>query len=444
MKYNWETERALLGGLMLEPALIADVLERLRPEDFHKAAHGRLFALLAEMVEKSNDLDIRLVMDEIGRRGDWDAYGGAAYVAGLPNECPAPHNAPLYAERVREHAVRRNLVTAATAIIEDVKKGEKDLTTLLDDAERSVFELSQLSGTRDWVSLAEVLDDEYLRIQKRAETPGDVTGLPTGFTFLDRLLAGLQPGNLVIVAARPGMGKTSFALNIANAVVQRSGLAVGVFTLEMSRGELVTRMLCSQARVDATRVKTGRLDREDWRRLNDAVEFLHPLPMAIDDGGDLTVHALRSKARRLRSEHPNLGLLVVDYLQLMKGSGGPKDSREQQISAISRGLKMLAKELQIPIIALSQLNRGVDARTDKRPVMSDLRESGAIEQDADVILFIYRDEFYNQDSPKKGVATIIVGKHRSGPTGEVDLAFLGEFTLFQNLARGDEGSDGYM
>jgi replicative DNA helicase len=434
--HNWETERALLGGVMLDPSQLLEVRERVASADFHRPAHEALFALLCELADAGQSPDTTLVLDELARRGNAEKVGGAGYVAGLPAACPSVENLGTYASRVADHAVRRRLVLAAQTIIDEVEAGEKPTTDLLDVAEREVFALSQATGARDWHAISTVVDEQLMEIQTRAERPGDVTGIPTGFTDLDRKLAGFHPGQLIILGARPAMGKTAFALNLALAAATRGGVAVGVFSLEMSRHELVGRMLCSDGRVDAGRVRTGRLSQDDWRRLMDAGERLHSLPIAIDDTSGLTVGQLRSKSRRLKSEHPNLGLIVVDYLQLMQGTGGAKESREQVISTISRGLKILAKELGITVVALSQLNRGLESRTDKRPMASDLRESGAIEQDADVIMFIYRDEIYKEDSPDKGIAEIIVAKQRGGETGTVKLAFQGEFTLFQNLAPG--------
>ena len=432
--HNWETERALLGGVLLDPSQLLEVRERLAPADFHRPAHESLFTLLCELADAGHAPDTTLVLDELARRGNAEKVGGAGYVAGLPAACPSVENLLTYATRIADHAVRRRLVLAAQTIIDEVEAGEKPTTDLLDVAEREVFALSQATGSRDWHAMSTVVDEQMMEIQARSERPGDVTGIPTGFVDLDKKLAGFHAGQLIILGARPAMGKTAFALNLALSAATRGGAAVGIFSLEMSRHELVGRMLCSEGRVDAGRVRTGRLAQDDWRRLVDASGRLHALPIAIDDTSGLTVGQLRSKARRLKSEYPALGLIIVDYLQLMQGTGGAKESREQVISTISRGLKILAKELGITVVALSQLNRGLESRTDKRPMASDLRESGAIEQDADVIMFIYRDEIYKEDTPDKGIAEIIVAKQRGGETGTVKLAFQGEFTLFQNLA----------
>lgn len=435
MKYNWEVERSLLGGLMLDASQLAEVREAVRPEDFHNPRHGALFTLLIEVVERTGNCDVISVMDEVGRRDAFEEFGGAAYITGLPNACPSVENIESYAARVREHATRRNLVAAAEAIIGDVKTGEKDLPTLLDDAERGVFALSELSGKSEWHPLSEIIDEQIVTIQERQKNPGDVTGITTGFVDLDKKLAGFNRSDLIILAARPAMGKTALALNMAVAAAEKSGVAVGIFTLEMSRQQLATRMLCAEAMVDASRVRTGHLDvHEDWRKLTRAAEKLADLPIEIDDSGGLTISSLRSKARRLRAKRPDLGLIIIDYLQLMQGQGGPKESRENAVSGISRGLKLLAKELDIPVVALSQLNRTLENRPNKRPQPSDLRESGSIEQDADIILFIYRDEVYHEDSPKKGLAEVIVAKNRAGAIGDVTLTFDGRWTLFRNYA----------
>ena len=441
--HNWETERSLLGGMLLDSRQIPDLLERVSAEDFARPNHRALFQLLVDLQGAQGAVDIVSLLDEVERRGESEDFGGAAYLAGLPSSCPSVDNLHVYATRVREHAVRRRLLEAAQSIAEEVQDGASDLATLLDGAEKRIFDVSQLSGARDWHQLSLVLDEQMRAIEERAATPGDVTGTTTGFVDLDRMLSGLHKTDLLILAARPAMGKTAFALNIGLNAALKDGVGVGIFSMEMSRQQLATRLLCAHARVDATRVRTGALDVDDWRRLGEAADHLHSLPFFIDDTPGLTIAQLRSKARRLRSECPNLGLIVIDYLQLMQGSGGAKESRENAVSAISRGLKILAKDLQVPVIALSQLNRSLESRTDKRPMPSDLRESGAIEQDADVILFIYRDEVYNPDSPEKGIAEIIIAKQRSGPIGKVKLAFLGQFTLFQNYAASPTGSDGY-
>ncbi len=445
LPHNWETERAVLGGVLIAPERLLEVRERLKPEQFHRPAHQHLFQLVCELADRGSVPDISIVLDEVERRGEAERVGGIAYVVGLPAACASVENLEAYALRVVDYSVRRRLMIASLEIQEAVQEGTREVSELLDGAEKAIFEISNLSGPRDWHPLASIIDEQILEIQRRTENPGDVTGVTTGFIDLDKRLAGLQRTDLIILAARPAMGKTAFVLNLALNAALKGGVAVGMFSLEMSRHQLATRMLCSHARVDASAVRTGALDPNgDWVRLTEAAEVLHSLPIHIDDSPGLTITQLRSKARRLKAEHPNLGLLIIDYIQLMQGSGGPKESRENVISNISRGLKVLAKELDVPVIGLSQLNRSLESRPDKRPMQSDLRESGAIEQDADIILFIYRDERYNPDSPKKGVAEIIIAKQRSGPTGTVELAFIDKHLLFQNLARPGEVPNGYF
>ena len=446
LPHNWETERALLGGLMLAPEQLLQVRESIVADDFHRPAHQHLYALLCALADAGAVPDTMVLLDEIERRGEAERVGGIAYVIALPQACPTVDNLEAYGRRVKEHAVRRQLLLAARQIEADIQEGVKDLGSLMDGAEKAVFEIANVTGTKSWHPLSNIIDEQILEIQHRASNPGEVTGVPTGFIDLDKKLAGLQRTDLIVLAARPAMGKTAFVLNLALNAALKGGVAVGMFSLEMSRHQLATRMLCSHARVDASLVRTGNLDpNEDWRRLIEASEVLHSLPILIDDTPGLTINQLRSKARRLKAEYPNLGLLIVDYLQLMTGTGGPKESRENVISNISRGMKILAKELQVPVMALSQLNRSLESRTDKRPMPSDLRESGAIEQDADVILFIYRDEVYTKEaSAKKGIAEIIIAKQRSGPIGTVELAFLDKYILFQNLAGPSDTPSGYF
>ena len=439
---GWEVERALLGGLMLDPTQLGEVTERISADAFSRPPHANLFSLLAAIQEFGQRGDIVSVMDEIGRRNA-DDYDGLAYVAALPNSCPSVENLVVYADRIREASVRRRLVEAGARIVEIVKKEPKDIDSLIDEAEATLFAVTQGSGRTDWHELSVVVDEQFAVIQERGAAQGEVIGAPSGFYDLDRMLSGFQPGQLIILAARPAMGKTAFALNIALTAAAHG--PVGIFSLEMSRQELASRMLCARGEVDATRVRTGMLDKSDWEKLTQAVEDLHALPIEIDDTPGLTISQLRSKARRLMSKRRKLSLLVVDYLQLMQGSGGAKESRENVISNISRGLKILAKELGVPILALSQLNRALEGRTDKRPLPSDLRESGAIEQDADIIMFIYRDDYYNKDdSPDKGLAEIIVAKQRAGPTGTVKLVFDGKYTLFRNYADPTSTPGGYV
>lgn len=431
-----EAERALLGGLLQEPSELVRVAERVRPEDFYRPEHAALFKLLVEMQTRGDSIDLVTVAERLTRGNQADRYGGAGYVAELPEHAPSTANLPHYAEVIREKSSLRDLIRVSVELANKAYAQPDDVTTLLDQAARDMAMLGQGTGRKSWLAISEIVDEELLRIEQVAEKGGTTSGLTTGFADLDKKLAGLHKSDLYILAARPAMGKTALGLNIAQNVALMENVAVGVFSLEMSRGQLVTRMLCCHGLVDAGRVRTGQMDTDDWDRFLDASEYLRKATIQIDDNPGLALAELRARARRLKSEHPNLGLIVLDYLQLMRGDDA-RAPREQQISAISRGLKAMAKDLDCAVIALSQLNRGVESRADKRPLVSDLRESGAIEQDADVILFIYRDEYYNPESLDKGLAEVIIAKQRNGPTGTVKLAFQGQFTRFDNYLEDD-------
>ena len=440
---NTDTERSLLGGLLLDAAQVPEIREVLTPEDFSMPRHQFLFATILRLADAAVTPDVTTVLDDLQRRHDEERHGGVAYIVALPLACTSVDNLDVYARRVKEHSQRRRLLLAARQIEEDIQAGVKDLAELMDGAEKGVFGVTAMSGARDWYTAEDIAAENLIELTKRSNNPGIVTGLSTGFIDLDKKLAGLHRTDFVVIAARPAMGKTAFVLNVMVNAALSDNVTVGMFSLEMSRHQLVMRMVGGQSRVDASRMRTGELDTEDWRRLGEGTDVIASLPILIDDTPGLTINQLRGKARRMKAQYPNLGLLVVDYIQLMQGSGGAKETRENVISNISRGLKMLAKELDIPVIGLSQLNRSVESRTDKRPMPSDLRESGAIEQDADVILFLYRDEVYNKEaSPKKGIAEVIIAKQRSGPIGTIDLAFLDKYVLFQNLA-GQSASGAY-
>ncbi len=436
-----EAERAVLGALMLEPRQLDTIREIVHDEMFYPEVHRKIFALMVSMHDAGQPPEMLALVDRIMSTEDQEEYGGVAYVSSLPERVPTTRNIEYYAEMVRDKAIRRRLIEVSHEITQAVSK-EHDLEVLLDSAESAVFSVSQGRKQKDWYPLPELIDVEYQRIQQNWEKRGSVTGVTTGYVDLDQKLAGFQPGDLIILAARPAMGKTALALNFVRHAAMEGGVAAAMFSLEMPKGQLASRMLCAEGKVDAERVRSGYLRRdEEWPALADAAETLHQVPIYIDDTPALTVNQVRSKARRLKAERPDLGLVAIDYLQLMQGSGGPRESREQAISSISRGLKGLAKELEIPVLALAQLNRGVEGRPDKRPMMSDLRESGAIEQDADVVMFIYRDDYYNQDSEEPGIAELIIGKQRNGPTGKVKLVFQGKYLRFDSAEkrRGEEG-----
>jgi replicative DNA helicase len=437
-----DAERAVLGGLMLDPDQVLVVAEHLAAEDFYRDVHGQLFRVMVDMAKANEPTETAAVVEKVASKGMADATGGLDYVQRLADDVPSTKNLDYFAEIVRQRAVSRRLILSAEEIGGRARSGELELNELLDFAETSIFAVTQEGATLDWEQLSEIVDRAFLDIQARAESGADVAGVPTGFSDLDRILAGLHPTDLVILAARPGMGKTALALNIA-ANAAATGAGVGIFSLEMSRAQLATRMLCCQARVDSHSVRTGMLNKErDWPRLTDAAETLYRLPLYIDDTPALSITQIRSKARRLKTIYPGLAVIMIDYIGLMVGD--QRISRERQVALASQGLKALAKELDVCVVALSQLNRGVEMRDNKRPRLSDLRESGSIEQDADVIMFIYRDDYYNKDNPTEpGVAEVLVAKQRHGATGKVKLAFQDVYTRFENLAS-ETGSGRYV
>ncbi len=436
---NLDAERAILGGVIIENDALGRVLEHITPEDFYREAHRKIFEAMVTLYQEGKPVDPVTLTELLESQGVLEAVGGVSFLASLPDAVPVTTNLTAYARILREKAVLRRLLQAAEAISERVLSGEGEFQDILDFAEKSIFEISEFKAAQSFTHISKILQDTFAHIEQLYERKESITGLPTGLEGIDRLLAGLQPSDLIIVAARPSMGKTAFALNLCQHAALRVGVPVAIFSLEMSKEQLVLRMLTSESKVDATRVRTGQLDEDDWNRLVDGSEKLYHAPIYIDDTPGITIHELRAKVRHLRKEH-NIGLVVVDYLQLMTSSG-KLGSREQEIAEISRGLKAIAKELRLPVVALSQLNRSLESRTDKRPLMSDLRESGAIEQDADVIMFIYREVVYRRketeeelDEELKRRAEIIVGKQRNGPTGTVRLVFLGEYSSFVNPA----------
>ena len=429
-----EAERLLLGGLMRDSSEIDRITEIIEPDDFYRTEHQALFALLKDMHGKGIPIDAAVtVPDRVMRDGQPERFGGLEYVVELPDRVPATANLKHYAEVIREKALLRKLVHTAEFLREKALEQPEDVQILLKEASKRITDVGLSHGSRSWEPISMTVDEQLMEIEKANQQDGTTTGLTTGFVDLDQKLAGLHPTDLLILAARPGMGKTALALNLVQNVAIIEQVPVGVFSLEMSRGQLATRLLCCEGLVDAGRVRTGTLAQDDWDRLEEASETLRKAPIHIDDTPGLSIGEVSARARRLWAEQGNsLGLIVIDYLQLMRGDDA-RAPREQQISSISRGLKGLAKELGCPVIALSQLNRGVESRADKRPLVSDLRESGAIEQDADVIMFIYRDEYYNEDSLDVGVAEVIIAKQRNGPTGIVRLGFQGRFTRFDDI-----------
>ena len=440
--HSVEAEQSLLGGLLLDNQAFDRIADLVAAEDFYRDDHRRLYRHIAKLIEQGKPADVVTVAESVEASEDKDRTGGPAYLGSLAQNTPSALNIRRYAELVRERAVQRRLAQVATEIAEAaLSPAGKDVGQLLDEAETRILEVGEKGqrGTQGFEQIQPVLARVFERIDHlyHQENKSDVTGVPTGFIDLDERTAGLQPGELVIVAGRPSMGKTALALNFAEHVAVKNGIPVAIFSMEMGATQLAMRLLGSIARVDQHKMRTGRLNDEEWSRLSSAMGDLHNAPIYIDETGALNSLELRSRARRMHRQSGKLGLVVVDYLQLMSASGASQgENRATEISEISRSMKALAKELACPVVALSQLNRALETRNDKRPMMSDLRESGAIEQDADLILFIYREEVYFPEKMEsRGIAEVIIGKQRNGPIGKVELTFLGEHTRFENRAR---------
>ncbi len=435
-----EAEQSLLGGLLIDNTAFDKVADLVSAEDFYRDDHKRIWRHVLKLLEAGRPADVVTVGESIEASEDKDRAGGSAYLGALAQNTPSALNIRRYAELVRERSVQRRLAQVATEIAETaLSPSGKDVGQLLDEAESRIMEIGEAGnrGTQGFEGIQPVLARVFERIDHlyHQDNKSDVTGVATGFTDLDEKTAGFQPGDLIIVAGRPSMGKTAFALNIAEHVSMKEGGPVAIFSMEMGATQLAMRLLGSLARVDQHKMRTGRLNDEEWEKLSTAMGKLHEAPIFIDETAALNALELRSRARRMSRQYGKLGLVLVDYLQLMSASSAG-ENRATEISEISRSLKALAKELSVPVVALSQLNRALESRNDKRPMMSDLRESGAIEQDADVILFIYRDEVYFPEKPEsRGTAEIIIGKQRNGPIGKVDLTFLGEHTRFEDRAR---------
>ncbi|HRT27529.1 MAG TPA: replicative DNA helicase [Syntrophales bacterium] len=430
---NLEAEQSVLGGILLDNQALNSVMEILRVEDFYSEAHRKIFAAILDISEKSRPSDLVTLNDYLRDKKQIDAVGGAVYLASLVDTVPSAANIVHYSKIVKEKAILRNLIGTATDILTKSYNAGSDVDGLLDEAEHAIFEISENKIKPSFSPLKDLIKDSFRTIERLYEKKELITGVPTGFEKLDEMTSGLQRSDLIIIAGRPSMGKTAFALNIAQRAAIESGIPVAIFSLEMSKEQLAFRMLSSEAMVDSQRLRRGYPGETDWPKLTTAAGRLAEAPIYIDDTAAISVLEMKAKARRLKAES-GLGLLIVDYLQLMR-AGGSRDSREQEISEISRSLKALAKELNIPVVALSQLNRQVEQRTNRRPQMADLRESGAIEQDADVIMFLYRDEVYNRTEENTGLAEVNIGKQRNGPTGTVKLVFLEKFTRFENPSR---------
>jgi replicative DNA helicase len=437
-----EAESSVLGGLLLDNSAWDRVGDLLIDTDFYRYEHRLVFGAVAALVNANRPADVITVNEHLQNQGKSEEVGGLAYLHSLAQYVPSASNIRRYAEIVRERSILRKLVSASDEIATNAfnTKG-KPVDKILDEAEQKIFNIGE-EGSRmkqGFQSMDTLVVELLDRVQEMADNPNDITGVPTGFYDLDRMTSGFQAGDMIVLAARPSMGKTAFAINIAEHVALNEGLPVAVFSMEMGASQLAVRIVGSIGRIDQGHLRTGKLSDDEWPRLTEAIEKLRTVSLHIDETPGLTPSELRANARRLARQCGKLGLIVVDYLQLMSGSTSDGENRATELGEISRGLKMLAKELQCPVIALSQLNRSVEQRTDKRPMMSDLRESGAIEQDADVIMFIYRDDYYNKDSKDPGLAEIIIGKQRNGPTGTVKLAFIKPLTRFESLAHGGGG-----
>ncbi|MDR1572968.1 MAG: replicative DNA helicase [Clostridiales Family XIII bacterium] len=432
-----DAEKSVLGAIMLDKDALYGVMEILKAEDFYSDAHREICRAAAELHRRNEPVDTLTVSDELKRRKSLDMAGGRGYIAALSTMVPATANAAQYARIVAEKAVLRRLIGASSEIMEDGYRDSRDVREVLDDAERRIFAIAQTSQHTDYSKIGEVLYDNYKHIHEIANKKG-LTGLTTGFVDIDKKTSGLQKSDMIVVAARPGMGKTAFALNIAHKAALRAGAKVLIFSLEMSKEQLVYRFLSLESHVEITRLRDGKLNDEEWERINEAMDVLQGANIFIDDTPGIPVMEIKNKARRLKSEH-GLDLIVVDYLQLMS-EGGRAENRNQEISVISRMLKQLAREMECPVIVLSQLSREVEKRRDKMPVMSDLRDSGAIEQDADLIIFLHREDYYTDgadepDATQSNVCKTIIAKHRNGETGVIELSWVGRYTKFADRAR---------
>ncbi len=427
-----EAERSVLGAIMIENEAINVVVEHVEAEDFYREPHRKIFSAMLELSEKSEPIDLITLSDQLMAKGDFEDVGGAAYLSLLVDTIPTAANCSTYAKIIREKAILRRLIQGATEIVARGYEGGENVDYFLDYSEKIIFDVAQKRIKQGFFPMKDIVKESFKTIEMLCERKQMVTGVPSGFLELDRMTAGLQPSDLIIVAGRPSMGKTAFALCIAANAAVRHKVPCAIFSLEMSKEQLAQRLLCMEARIDSSKLRGGFLSDSDWPRLTEACGELSQAPLYVDDTPAINILEMRAKARRLQREH-GLGMIIVDYLQLMRGVTAT-DSREREISEISRSLKALAKELKIPIIALSQLNRMVENRKPPKPILADLRESGAIEQDSDVIMFLFREEVYDRDTVNKGIAEIIIGKQRNGPVGEIRLAFLGPYTKFENLA----------
>lgn len=425
--YSQEAEQAVLGAILVDGETFVDVAEQLREDDFFLSSNKTIFGAMAMLFNTNKPIDIVTVAEQLRENGTLDAAGGIPYLSQLALGVPTTENIRHYAGIIEDHAALRRLILAGQEIVSAGIEGAGEVPHIMDFAEQKLFDVMQKRRLKGFAHIKDVMADTFEQLQERSKNSGKLTGVPSGFTDLDMMTSGFQPSDLIILAARPAMGKTSFALNIAEHAAINAKVTTAIFSLEMSKEQLVTRLMSSQAMIDSKNLRDGTLSQADWDKLTGVIRPMTEAPIYIDDTPGITVTDIRAKCRRIK----NLGLIVIDYLQLMQGSRR-SENRQQEISEISRSLKILAKEFNVPVITLSQLSRSPDSRTDKRPMISDLRESGAIEQDADIVMFLYRDDYYNPESEKKNITECIIAKHRNGSTGTVELLFLPQHTKFAN------------
>ncbi|MBS5858218.1 MAG: replicative DNA helicase [Clostridia bacterium] len=429
-----EAEQAILGSMLTDKDAVISAIEVLKEEDFYRADNRAIYGAILNLYSRAEPIDIITVKAELESLGKFEQVGGLEYLAMLPDKVPTTANAMKYVNIVEEKSTLRSLIKTANEIIELGYDPTEDVTDVMENAEKKIFNIMQNKDKKSYSPIKDILVDSFTQLEELYNRKQHITGVPTGFTELDYKTAGFHGSDLILIAARPAMGKSAFALNIATNAAVRANVPVVIFSLEMSKEQMVNRILCSEAMVDSNKVRTGKLEEDDWTKLAGSIGPLSEAEIFIDDTPGISVTEIRAKCRKLKLEK-NIGMVVIDYLQLVQGSNKRNGSREQEISEISRSLKILAKEIGVPVIALSQLSRAVEQRPDHRPMLSDLRESGAIEQDADIVMFLYRDDYYNQDSEKKDIAEVIIAKHRGGSTGTVELLWLGSYTKFVNLER---------
>ena len=430
--HDTEAEQAVIGSMLTDKEAIISAVEILKEEDFYREDNKAIYGAILNLYNRAEPIDIITLKSELASLGKLEAVGGLEYLAELPEKVPTTANVEKYIKIVEEKSLLRNLLKTANEIIKLGYDETQEVDLIMDQAEKKIFDTIQARNQKGYSSIKDILVDTFTELEQLYNQKQHITGVPTGFADLDYKTAGLHNSDLILVAARPAMGKSAFALNIASYAATRANVPVAIFSLEMSKEQMVNRILCSEAMVDSNKVRTGKIDDEDWGKLAEASGMLSESKIFIDDTPGISVMEIRAKCRKLKLEQ-NIGLVVIDYLQLVQASNKRSGSREQEISEISRSLKILAKEINVPVIALSQLSRAPEQRPDHRPMLSDLRESGAIEQDADIVTFLYRDDYYNEDSDKKNIAEVIIAKHRSGSTGTVELLWLGNYTKFANI-----------